>query len=151
MLNIRQATIEDEASVFTLFKQLPSRQKASQNPLHQPSGVITFRDMVKNEDKGTILLAEQDGDILGVITLSYPVAIRCSGIYTCIEEFIVSEQARGKGVGGQLLKAAITEATTRGCHELQVNNPSELGYPLYIQHGLKDDGKHLKIKLSQAH
>lgn len=147
MIRIRQATIEDETRVFDLLKQLPSRQRARESSLHQQSSLITFRDIVKNNEKGTVLVAEEGDDMIGVITLSYPVAIRCAGRYTCLEEFIVSERARGKGVGGQLLEAAITEATAKGCHEVQVNNPSELGYPLYIRYGLKDNGKHLKIKL----
>ena len=39
------------------------------------------------------------------------------------------------------MKAAIAEATERGCDELQVNAPSEAGYPLYLRHGFKDNGK----------
>ena len=149
MIRIRQATIEDETRVFDLLKQLPSRQRTRESPLHQQSSILTFREIVKNDERGTVIVAEEGDDMLGVITLSYPTAIRCAGIYTCIEEFIVSEQARGKGVGGQLLEAAITKATAKGCQEMQVNNPSELGYPLYIRHDLKDNGKHLKLKLSR--
>ncbi|MBI2288208.1 MAG: GNAT family N-acetyltransferase [Chloroflexi bacterium] len=147
MFKIRQATAKDEASIFTLFQQLPSRQAARESNFNEPKSIKTFREMLKNEDKGTVLVADEDGTLLGVITLSYPTAIRCGGIYTSIEEFIVSEKARGKGIGGQLLEAAITKATDRGCAELHVGNPSDLGYPLYIRYGIKDNGKHLKMKL----
>jgi hypothetical protein len=41
----------------------------------------------------------------------------------------------------------IAEATSRGCYEIQINNPSELGYPVYLRKGFKEIGKHLKIKL----
>ena len=85
--------------------------------------------------------------MIGLITLSYPTAIRCGGKYSCIEEFIVSEQARGKGVGGKLLEAAIAEATARGCYQIQVNRPSEIGYPVYLRHGWEDLGKHLDMRL----
>ena len=76
-----------------------------------------------------------------ITTLSYPIALRCSGPYSCIEENIVDERFRGKGIGGALLTAAIAEATARGCAEIQVNAPNEHGYPLYLRHGLKDEGK----------
>ena len=76
-------------------------------------------------------------------------SIRCAGVYTCIEEFITSERVRGKGIGGQLLEAAITEAVSKDCYEIQVNNPSQLGYPLYMHHGFGDIGKHLKMEISQ--
>ncbi|UCH43273.1 MAG: GNAT family N-acetyltransferase, partial [Dehalococcoidales bacterium] len=96
--------------------------------------------------KGTVLVAEDDGSLIGLITLSYPTAIHHGGIYSCIEEFITSPKARGKGVGSQLLEAAIAEANSKGCHEIQVNNPSEAGYPVYLRHEFKDIGKHLRLR-----
>ena len=149
MIRIRQATIEDEVGVLDLLRQLlfPSGEIPSESTFDWQIGTAIFREMVKNDEKGTILVAEEDDGLVGLLTLSYPVAIRCSGRYTCIEEFIVSERARGKGVGGQLLEAAITEATSKGCDEIQVNRPSELGYPVYLQHGWEDLGKHLNMKL----
>jgi GNAT superfamily N-acetyltransferase len=60
-----------------------------------------------------------------MVTLSYPLAIRCGGVYACIEEFVVGPQARGKGVGGLLLEAAIRRAREMGCAEIQVKRPSQ--------------------------
>ena len=142
MIDIHKATIEDEAKAVDLLKQFLSRESIDRQDV-----AALFREMVKNDKMGTVLIAEEDGDALGVITQSYPVAFRGPGIYSCIEEFMVSERARGQGVGGKLLEAAIAEATAKGCCELQVNNPSELGYPVYTEHGLKDSGKALKMKL----
>ena len=145
MIKIHQATIEDEDKVFDLLRLLLT--PSAEYTFDWQRATILFREIVSNNEKGSILLAEQDGDAVGLITLSYPVAIRCRGIYSCIEEFIVSEQVRGKGVGGQLLEAATAEATAKGCDEIQVNRPSELGYPVYLQHGWEDLGKHLNMKL----
>ncbi len=147
MIRIRRATIEDEAKVFELLEQFSFSAPPGESSTNWQKGAPTFREIVDSNEKGTILLAEEDADGVGVITLSYPVAIRCAGRYACIEELIVSERARGKGVGSQLLEAAIAEATTRGCDEIQCNGPSELGYPVYLRQGLKDTGKHLKMKL----
>jgi len=143
MIVIREATLKDQAAVFDLLRQLITGA-TTESPLNQPGAVDTFRKVVE-EEQGTILLADEDGEIRGMLTLSYPVAIRCGGIYSCIEEFIVTEQARGKGVGGKLLKAAIQKAADKGSHELQVNRPSEVGYPVYLRHGWKDLGKHLNL------
>jgi len=141
MVNIREATIKDHEEVFDLIRQLMTSANM-ESPINQPSSIETFRQVIE-EEKGTILVAEEDGQMLGLLTLSYPMAIRCGGIYSCIEEFIVTEQARGKGVGGKLIEAAIQKATEKDCYELQVNRPSELGYPVYLRHGWKDLGKHL--------
>jgi len=147
MITIRKATVEDEAGVFALLRQFSSGETSGETTDRWQGGTATFREIVNDEDKGTVLVADEDGELVGVVTLSYPVAIRCRGIYTCIEEFIVSASTRGKGVGGRLLEAAVVEATSKGCDEIQVNRPSELGYPVYLQHGWEDLGKHLNMKL----
>jgi L-amino acid N-acyltransferase YncA len=142
-MQIRKATIEDASQVLDLFKQFPSGDV----DVEWEEGSNAFRLIVENPELGAILVAEENGEVMGATTLSYPFAIRCKGIYSCIEENIVDEKQRGKGIGGKLLKAAIAEAASRECDEIQVNGPSEMGYPLYIRYGLKDIGKHLKTKL----
>lgn len=144
-MEIRYANVKDEQSVISLIGQFPEAESEQWNI---EASAKAFKKIVHNPELGTILVAEEDGEVLGVLTLSYPTAIRCGGLYTCIEEFIVHEKGRGKGIGGSLLKAALKVAASKGCFELQVNNPSPLGYPLYLKHGLKDTGKHLKILLT---
>lgn len=142
-MEIRRATLGDESQIIDLLKQFPPEEIS----LDWKDAVSTFRQVIKNPELGSILVAEENGEILGVISVSYPTAVRCGGIYSCIEEFIVSEKARGKGIGGKLVAAVIAAATARGCYEIQINNPSPLGYPVYLRHGLKDIGRHLKMKL----
>ena len=143
MVIIREAEIRDQAAVFDLLRQLMN-SATEESTINQPGAIETFRRVIE-EGQGTILLAQEDEQMLGLVTLSYPVAIRCGGIYSCIEEFIVTEEARGKGVGSKLLKAAIQKATEKGSYELQVNRPSDVGYPVYIHHGWEDLGKHLNL------
>ena len=145
-MNIRKATLEDEAQILTLLRQLLIAGGEVGGDWNDEPG--TIRKVLNNPELGSILVAEEDGEIAGLTTLSFPFAIRCKGRYSCIEENIVDSKHRGKGVGSKLLKAAIAEATAQGCDELEVNNPSEMGYPLYIRHGIKDNGKSLRIKLS---
>jgi len=147
MVNVRKATLEDEAMVFDLLGQLFRLSSASDQVRDWQEAKTQFQKMMKDESRGSIFVAEEDGDISGCVTLSYPEAIRCGGIYASIEEFIVTEKARGKGVGGKLMEAVIAEAIARGCDEMDVNRPSELGYPVYLRHGLKDLGKNLMMKI----
>ena len=149
MTVIRKATADDEAGVIDLLRQLlfPAGATRSESTYDWQSVATTLREVVEDTAKGTVLVAEDDGDLIGAITLSYPTAIRYSGIYACIEEFITSPKARGKGVGSQLLETAIAEAASKGCNEVQVNNPTEAGYPVYLRQGFKDIGKHLKLRL----
>jgi GNAT superfamily N-acetyltransferase len=150
MIEIRKATLQDEDQVFQLLKVLFSSSLPEDEVRDWPSAVSQYRKIIGEEAKGAILVAEEGGVLLGVITLSYPEAIRCRGVYASIEEFVVSEKARGKGIGGRLLEAAIGEATARGCDEIDVNRPSASGYPLYTKHGIKDLGKSLMTKLPRS-
>ena len=143
MIIIRRATLEDEPRVIALLKLFPPGDIT----VDWADAARAFREIVKDGEKGSILVAEQDGTVDGMITLSFPYATRCAGRYACIEEFMVDENLRGKGIGGKLLEAAIAEATARGCDEIQVNRPSQLGYPVYLRHGLLDLGKHMNLKL----
>jgi predicted N-acetyltransferase YhbS len=147
VINIRKATLNDEAEVFNVLKMLISPQAADSSRISTPGAIATFRELVASSEKGAVIVAEENSKLIGLITLSYPVAMRCSGKYTCIEEFIVSETVRGRGIGTQLLQAALEEAKRQGCFEIQVNAPTEMGYPLYIKQDIKDNGKHLKKKL----
>jgi len=148
MITIHKATLDDGADIFALMKQFGSENIPGTTRIpDEEVRFATFRKILENEELGSILVAREDGEPLGVITLSYPVAIHCGGIYSCIEELIVSEKSRGKGVGGKLLEAALAEADARGCYEIQVNRPSELGYPVYLRHGWHDLGKHLLLRL----
>ncbi|MBW1985125.1 MAG: GNAT family N-acetyltransferase [Deltaproteobacteria bacterium] len=146
-MRIRKATVEDEKHILNLLKQFPLESE----DYDWQRGAGTFRSIIKNSEFGSVFVADEDENILGVITLSYPTAIRCGGKYSCIEEFIVDEKGRGKGIGGQLIKNAIEEARSRGCYEIQVNRPSESGYPVYMSHGWKDLGKHLNLVFHKKH
>jgi len=140
-MKIRSACTEDEKQIIHLLKQFPSEGLGYE----WGNGGETFHSILENDELGSVFVATEEGRILGVITLSYPTAIRCQGRYACIEEFIVDEKGRGKGIGGQLIQKAIEKAKTKGCYELQVNRPSESGYPVYMRYGWKDLGKHLNL------
>jgi GNAT superfamily N-acetyltransferase len=143
---IRKAVAADESQFVDLLKLFPPGETMA----GWASVGEAFQRIVKDPELGVVLVADESGVLLGEITLSYPVAARCGGTYTCIEEFMVSDKARGKGVGGKLMEAALAEARAKGCFEIQVNNPSQMGYPVYMRYGFTDLGKHLKQMLNHA-
>ena len=146
MVDIRKATLNDETRVIELIKEFPEGEIV----IDWNKAAAAFREIIKDPDKGIIFVAEEDGTVAGVVTMSFPFATRCAGRYSCLEEVIVGEQLRGKGIGGKLMETAITEATEKGCYELQVNRTSEMGYPLYLRHGFLDMGKHVNLKLPRT-
>ena len=144
MVLIRKATPEDESKTIALLKQFPSDPELPQ--VDWEVGAKAFGTLAEGRG-GCIIVAEEEEEIVGVITLGYSYVLRFGGIYAMIEEFIVSEKMRGKGIANLLIQAAIEEARLRGCPELQVNGPSSLGRPVYLRNGFHEAGLHLKIRL----
>ena len=146
-VTIRRAVLSDEEQVMELFSRLESRQRTDEYKVDQSKSPEIYQRIVNNPSIGVIIVAELESKLLGVISLSYPVAIRCGGPYARIEEYIVDEASRGMGLGSKLLDAAIIEAKKVNCFDLQVNNPSDLGKPLYSKRGFVDGGEYWRLKL----
>ncbi len=64
-----------------------------------------------------MLLAEDESGPLGLVSASFNLALRYDGEYAQVEELIVNEAARGKGVGARLISAVVDAARARGCIE----------------------------------
>jgi GNAT superfamily N-acetyltransferase len=112
---IRFATLADEAKIFPLLTALMEGELVGDTPIEQSGAARNvFRDLLMSE-RGSVIVFEVDGDVLGVVTSSYVPAIRYGGIYARMEELVVDDKARGTGAGMMLVKAAIEEAKRRGC------------------------------------
>ena len=144
MATIRKATPADQPKTIDLLKQFPPDPELPK--LNWDDATKAFATLVEGH-RGCIFVAEERADIVGVVTLGYSYVLRFGGIYAMIEEFIVSEVMRGKGIANQLLQTAIQEARRMGCPELQVNGPSPLGRPVYLSNGFHEAGLHMKIQL----
>jgi len=147
MIKYRFATPQDETQVFSLFSCLDSRQRTDEWVVNQATGISVFHKILGDPELGIIIVAVEGDRVHGVISLSYPVAIRCSGKYARLEEFIVDEDARGRGIGTELLEAAINAASSAGCYDLQVNNPSVLGKAVYSKLRFIEGGEYWRKKL----
>ena len=60
-----------------------------------------------SEEHGLILVSEDNGVLAGLVTMSFPIVLRFGGEYALIEDFIVDERFRGRGIGSPLLKSCL--------------------------------------------
>jgi GNAT superfamily N-acetyltransferase len=74
---------------------------------------------------GSVLIAEGDGGIVGVLTASWQRAIHVPGVYATIQDLWVDEDWRSRGVGAELVEAIASQARTRGVSRLEVGLPRE--------------------------
>ncbi|MBS4023594.1 MAG: GNAT family N-acetyltransferase [Dethiobacter sp.] len=143
MAIVRKATLDDREKTIALLKSFPPDPELPDVDWNKAAD--SFAPLVEGNG-GCIFIAEEDNEIVGVITLGFSYVLRFGGRYAMIEEFIVSEKMRGRGIANPLIQAAIEEARSNGCPEIQVNGPSPLGHPVYIRNGFHDAGIHMKLR-----
>ena len=74
---------------------------------------------------GSVLIAEADGGIVGVLTASWQRAIHVPGVYATVQDLWVDEDWRSRGVGAELVEAIASQARSRGVSRLEVGLPRE--------------------------
>lgn len=118
MPTIRAAVASDEPEVFRLLRQLFGDRTISDEAVVDSSRARRAFGALLDGARGQVLVAEDRGRLLGVISVSYDLAIRCGGEYAQIEELVVDEAARGMHLGAALVNAAVDGARARGCGEI---------------------------------
>lgn len=83
------------------------------------------RAHLDDPDGASVLIAEADGDVVGVLSASWQRAIHVPGVYATIQDLWVDEAWRSRGVGAELVEAIASQARTRGVSRLEVGLPRE--------------------------
>lgn len=131
MIEIVEATEVNDALVEAFERLIP--QLSSSNP---PPSRERLVELVESE-ASTILLARSDGEVLGSMTLV--IFAIPTGIRAWIEDVVVDEAARGKGIGAALNLRAIEIARERGAKTIDLTSrPSrEAANRLYARLGFE--------------
>tara|TARA_B100000965_G_C19498456_1_gene716314 strand:+ start:151 stop:591 length:441 start_codon:yes stop_codon:yes gene_type:complete len=111
-VNIRLAKSEDQKQCSDLLNVLA---EATSNT-DKIFDTNTFNEVISNT-RGSLIVAEENGKILGMASISFNLALRYNGEYCQLEELVVHQEARGKNVGGLLIEETIHLAKSRGCKE----------------------------------
>jgi len=114
LLEIREATEVDDALVAAMARLVP--QLSSSNP---PPDAAALSAIVAS-DASVLLLAEEDGEVVGAMTLV--VFTIPTGVRAWIEDVVVDEAARGRGVGDALNRAAIERAREAGARTVDLTS-----------------------------
>jgi GNAT superfamily N-acetyltransferase len=121
--DIREATHEDVPAVAIAVRELLIELGA---PPTLPAALeAPARALIEDGSLGVLLVAVQDGQIVGVLGVSWQVAIRIPGRYGLIQELWVHPSWRGRAIGGDLLTALLELARRQGVTRVEVGLPSE--------------------------
>ncbi|MGW7789689.1 N-acetyltransferase family protein [Streptomyces tricolor] len=102
----RELAVLDRATWSTLHAVTPRPE-----PPYQP-----FFD--ERHPPREFLVAEADGRILGYIRLTCPTPLASNAHVLAVQGFAVADEARGRGIGRALVRAAVAEARRRGARRL---------------------------------
>ncbi|MGB7297745.1 MAG: GNAT family N-acetyltransferase [Burkholderiaceae bacterium] len=102
-------------------------------------------------DVWAFLATDEQGDAVGVLTLTECVAIYAGGTFGVISEFYVKPALRSGGVGPQLLEAAVALGRDRSWGRLEVGAPSvprwQRTVSFYLSNGFEEVGPRLRLRL----
>lgn len=121
----------DDELVAAFERLIPQLSSSSPPPSREH-----LETMVANADT-VLFVARVDGSILGSLTLAfYRIP---TGLKAWIEDVVVDTEARGRGVGELLNRAALDEARRRGAKDVSLTSrPSrEAANRLYLRIGFE--------------
>lgn len=139
-VHIRKAQGEDAAGIVRLVQEL-AQTAGERSPLAEDY-VADYLDFTGS----AVLLAEVDGEVRGLLSYALRPNLYHAGNVCLIEELVVEEQARGRGVGRALLEELFSRLRDQNCVEVSVTVlPENLGaIRFYTAHGLVDEAVYLE-------
>ena len=141
---VRLAKSEDQNRCLELLDVLA---KVTSDP-HEIFDSETFKNLISNE-RGSLVVAEENGDVLGMASISFNIALRYNGEYCQLEELVVDQDVRGKNVGGLLIEETIKLAKKRGCKEygLYILESTKHNQGFYEKYGFVKVGEEMRQPL----
>lgn len=151
-INIGLAGINDSAEVADLVEQLLMELEPAAAEEIQAMEITAVAAQLMADQQIHALLAYDNNQAIGVLTLHACAAIYAGGEFGEISEFYVDPGYRSKGVGVSLLDAAKTQAEQRGWRRLEVGAPPSNASPrtlaFYQANGFKPTGERLRLLIS---
>ena len=143
---LRDANAGDLTYCVELLAELQTATPSNQGPPHTK----IFEELL-TKARGQIVIAEEGGAILGMVTVSYNLAMRYGGEYCQLEELIVTPAARGKKLGGLLVQKVVDNAKARGSAEigLYLVDATEHNRSFYEKYGFVAVGTEMRQRLKE--
>ena len=146
----------DEADLDRMVELLvlgavPDGRPSTEDPQDLGSYRAALRDIADDDTGGVVLVADLDGDVIGVCQLIVFRHLQAhGGLCAEVESVHVHPDHRGTGVGGALLGEAIARARALGCYRVQLTSntarpdahrfyegqgfvPSHLGFKMLLE------------------
>jgi GNAT superfamily N-acetyltransferase len=129
---IRDALAEDAEAIAALLAELGYPASAAAIP-----GRL---QRMREEPGQSILLAEDGGRVVGLATLIVRHVINADSPFARLAAMVVTDSARGRGVGSGLLAEAERIAREAGCSLIEVTSGLHRpeAHAFYLRHGFEE-------------
>ena len=139
-VKIRQIQENDLFQGF--LESLDSLRKASDLEENNAKRVLK---KIRSNQNHVIMVADLDGQIVGSITLLIePKFIHQGGLVGHIEDVVVRSELQGKGIGEQLINAALEYAKNHGCYKTILDCDDNVK-PFYEKIGFKRNSNAMRF------
>jgi glucosamine-phosphate N-acetyltransferase len=139
-VKIRQIQENDLFQGF--LESLDSLRKASD--LDEDNAKLVLKKIRSNQNH-VIMVADLDGQIVGSITLLIePKFIHQGGLVGHIEDVVVRTELQSKGIGEQLVNAALEYAKNHGCYKTILDCDDNVK-PFYEKIGFKRNSNAMRF------
>lgn len=93
--------------------------------------------IIRNPELGAVLVGREGGNIVGMVNLLYTVSTALGERVALLEDMVVAPEARGSGVGSEILSQAIAYARQQGCKRITLLTDSDnlAAQRFYVRHG----------------
>lgn len=138
--SIRSAHLDDAPAVVRLIRQL-AESAGETSPLTE-----RYLESYLAFPGSRILLAEDRGEVIGLLSYSVRPDLYHAGDSAYIENLVVDQGRRGEGIGRALLETALAELEAAGCAEVSIATmpENEGAQRLYRSLGLTDEAVYLE-------
>jgi ribosomal protein S18 acetylase RimI-like enzyme len=139
-ITIRDAQPKDSAAVVHLIAELAATAE-ERSPVTE-----AYVRRYLSSSRSRALLAELEGDVVGLLRSSIRPDLYHAADACLIEELVVQETARGQGVGSALLTELLSRLGSSGCAEVSVAAmPDNIrAIRFYRAHGLVEEAVFLE-------
>lgn len=138
---IRGAIVQDWPRVAALLVELG--RDVSPSATTNPSFVIRFGGHLALRESRTLVAAQLGGQVIGFLDMEFRQRLGHPRPQAWINDLVVTESLRGKGIGGALLARAEELARQRGCFRMSLETGwwREDAHAFYEHQGWTDNGK----------
>jgi ribosomal protein S18 acetylase RimI-like enzyme len=149
-MRIRQATIEDSAVIAQLMTQLMEASGYEDRRV-PPEQIEESLQKKADSDAYQVLLAEDKGQVLGLLSLSFRHTLFHPAPTALMDELVVERGHRGRGIGQQLMAEAIERCRAAGCCEIEVSTErsNEAAQEFYRQHGFSHEAVLFELEFGE--